>query len=510
MRLLTLRLLVCFVTLGCEGVDVAGTSAMLNVDVEDINVRTWIDEDDCDANGVCNLTGAINRALDECNASPPNSTFAGCRIRIPAGEYVLDDTVVLCRQHHVFGDGGRGWGARTLIRVAPGVTAFRVATSDECLNPATTPRRNPDGSALASGDEPPGGNWSEISDLGIVSAGCVSGCDADPFYGVQMHVRAALRRMWIRGFAQGVRISADVRTHRPTCDTVEPGVDCRGNANLWLIEDVVVDGNQHAGVYVAGGDSNAGLGTMVSAVGNCEGAAEFEELGECANIVDQSFLGSTWIATHTAANNATAGLYPGYISSGDSQASAFVGPYSESNQKPSVLSTHSTSISGLSEWEPNVLGLRIGGRDVHGHLRVHNLSDVNNQVYVEMGTGTVGSFFGLHSVSMNSSKPLRLKMSLVPAPNAPAACSGPQNPFDTCEAHDDMVNGVRCDQCIDGWYTFDVANLNASRTMRIHASGLGGLPAGHLALREPFTVGVAANYAGPVVCPSHPDNVCAP
>lgn len=473
------------------------------------DIRERLSTSDCNpATGVCNLTTVLRTVLDECNESPPvNNAVAGCSIHIPAGEYQLDEPVVLCRQHRIYGDGGLGWGARTLIHVAPETTAFRVAYKDECENAATTPRRNP----VAGGPPtnlPGGGSWSEIVDLGIESDGCGSACSGVPHHGVQMQARAQLRNLFIRGFTHGVHISADVnRAAFGTANLSNPEADnTRSNSNLWHLDSLRIDNCDHAGVFVEGGDSNAGLGEMVDSSSNCqEPAAGIALWGDCANIIDRSYLGSTWVATHTTANSATASTHPGYLSDGDNQRSVFVGAYAEMNQDPSQLGKKSNAIGGLANWGLNTNGLRIEGPRFVGRLFIENNTNPNNRTSFDLGNIGNGVFYAARSENMNRSWPLRLASELRVASDAPALCTASgANPLNECTRYQDsMANGAACSECLDGWYRFDVANLGTARALRIDGSDNGDGPRGELWLREPFTVG---NFDP--VCPSNPDNVC--
>jgi hypothetical protein len=64
-----------------------------------------------------------------------------------------------------------------------------------------------------------------------------------------------------------------------------------GNANNWRVESVRLGQNKYSGLYVQGGDSNAGVGMMIDATQNARYGIE-----------DRSFLGNTYIACHVDAN----------------------------------------------------------------------------------------------------------------------------------------------------------------------------------------------------------------
>ncbi|VVP78392.1 hypothetical protein [Pseudomonas fluorescens] len=97
-------------------------------------------------------------------------------------------------------------------------------------------------------------------------------------HGIDMQARIQLRNSTVNGFSgSGVNIVADVAN--------------RKNANLWVLDVVKLRGNGVHGLYVQGGDSNAGIATMVDASNN----------NRCG-INDESFLGNTYLSCHTSAN----------------------------------------------------------------------------------------------------------------------------------------------------------------------------------------------------------------
>lgn len=69
-----------------------------------------------------------------------------------------------------------------------------------------------------------------------------------------------------------------------------------GNANLFRLNEIRCEGNGNWGVFVDGGDANAGTGYGINCSGNARGG-----------IWDSSFLNNTWTACHTA-NNGLPGL----------------------------------------------------------------------------------------------------------------------------------------------------------------------------------------------------------
>jgi hypothetical protein len=76
-----------------------------------------------------------------------------------------------------------------------------------------------------------------------------------------------------------------------------------GNVNNWGIERCSVLCNEN-GVFVDGGDVNAGMGLLINAMSNRRWG-----------INDSSFLGNTWVACHADLNGNTLAFQPGGLSS---------------------------------------------------------------------------------------------------------------------------------------------------------------------------------------------------
>jgi hypothetical protein len=101
--------------------------------------------------------------------------------------------------------------------------------------------------------------------------------------GIRLLQRATIRDCFIRNFAgAGICISAAVGN---------PDTNFNGNANNWHVSNCRVESNKCGGVYVSGGDANAGVGTAIDAT-----------LNGRWGIYDASFLGNSWIGCHTDAN----------------------------------------------------------------------------------------------------------------------------------------------------------------------------------------------------------------
>jgi hypothetical protein len=92
-----------------------------------------------------------------------------------------------------------------------------------------------------------------------------------------MEASSHLAGILVVGFeGDGIHIEADVRRTPPT------------NANQWRIDGGLATGNAGTGLFVRGGDSNAGVALRFSSVGNT-----------VANYHDNSFLGNLYIGCHS-------------------------------------------------------------------------------------------------------------------------------------------------------------------------------------------------------------------
>ncbi len=314
------------------------------------------------AEGICDITRPLLDAIAYCEANPPipddpiGGSRVGCRFELPAGRFLITETITLCRQHELVGQGGRFWGARTRLEFLGGYTGIHLKFFDECI-------------AQGRGA---GADGSVIGGFGMVST---MGKSKEPSYGIQVEAaRVKLEQLWIRGFVQGIRIAADVRGNP------------RSNANRTHVEDVRVDVNEHAGIWIDGGDTNAGLLIMTDVSGNCRYWERWKKkLGPCRNIHESSFLGTTIVAAHTARciDSETSAKCEGYALEDDTQRSVCVGCYSEHDQKPNRLSQNSLALGGQSGWEGS--GGWLFGQWMN-RLVLRNDQDPDNVVQLELGS----------------------------------------------------------------------------------------------------------------------------
>jgi hypothetical protein len=137
-------------------------------------------------------------------------------------------------------------------------------------------------------------------------------------HGIDINANVHIENVAVRGFGgNGIDISADI-----TGGT---------NANCFYLSRIFTYDNAGHGVYCTGGDSNAGVGVQINAMANGG-----------YGIRDDSFLGNTWLACHTAGNTTGA-----YYMIGVNSRSVMVGCYSESDQPESYFGPKCMVLGGL-------------------------------------------------------------------------------------------------------------------------------------------------------------------
>ena len=282
----------------------SGTGAVATTQAE-VNARTvnLLDYMTAAQKMDCYLrTGLIDSlpAMNACIAAlTEQGTFvypvAG-RINLPKGLLYLNGTLTLAAGVHFVGHGAGQQGANWATSFK-----FPVNTKGILVQKANTgPNQN-------------GGDGSILEGIFIQGSGTTTTA-----HGIDMQARMVLRNCAIYGFGgNGINIVAD------------SGV--RTNANNWVIENCTSLVNGGHGLYVSGADSNAGYCHMLDASNNGGWG-----------IYDNSFLGNTYIACHTASN--VAGPYQ---SIGANARSIFIGCYSEGGQPPSNIILTSFAMGGL-------------------------------------------------------------------------------------------------------------------------------------------------------------------
>ncbi|HYI39217.1 MAG TPA: glycosyl hydrolase family 28-related protein [Allosphingosinicella sp.] len=190
--------------------------------------------------------------------------IGGYRIRFPIGHFYFSEKIDLKSTVIIEGQG---------TGLAGGFpTKLRFATDGIILNAYHTI----DGGAESPPTTTAGGTI--IRNLMLTSSATSGAHD-----GIWMRARATLEQVSVHNFPRyGVRIEAE---------GLSAAAPVRGNANNWRMIDCRLIGNGDCGLFVSGGDVNAGIGTGIDSSFNGNWG-----------IWDNSFLGNAYIGCHTDYN----------------------------------------------------------------------------------------------------------------------------------------------------------------------------------------------------------------
>ncbi len=325
---------------------------------------------------LCDLAPALNRALAACYASV--STWTGdadvqCQIEGPSGLFYFGSTVELCH-------GGKLSLGSAKIFSAPGVTPIVGPGFQACRDRGLT-----------------SGIWT-IQDIGTMRPYSVTPPGVI-VRGFDLKGPHRLRNIRLHNYTQGIRITANA-TSTTTAQ--------RANANGWVLEQIGIQGSEHAGIWIDGPDVNVGVATRVGVTSSCGSASLLGHLGPCADIYDGSFLGCTWIAASTgyAEDAITGTVYPGIVL-GDSANSRSVclGCYIESGYGGGQAAAVTNVLGGIGGWTGP--GNRLEGN------RISALESVGSDgtMSVKLGSLTGGGALTLTPIGDSGSYPLRFKYS---------------------------------------------------------------------------------------------------
>jgi hypothetical protein len=250
------------------------------------------------------------------------------------------------------------------------------------------------------------------------------------------------------------------------------------NADLWSIRNCSVFQNGANGLHLAGGDANAGLCELLNATGN-----------EGWGILDESFLGNTYIACHTNANGLVFEAGPLLPDSGSFRITAvanystFVGCYAELNQNPPDLAASLTVLVVGG----NLAGLATNAQRV-GYT--NSLLQFRSQASVIHGTDNYSRSVELDTAQLSTHA---VAASVTYTPLEPAKVY--RNASGVWEA-DRYVNQWGLQRIIGSDETSNNPNLtNLDRTWVMQGSnGIPGFPAG---LPTPFGWTDRAHPQGP-------------
>ena len=322
---------------------------------------------------LCDLSAAFGRVETDIRARLDAVDFdwlgygdhTGSVVNIPPGLWWLETPVRICRQMHISGASG-GNGGATFLFVPKGGSGFHFSYFDECVEAGV-------------GE---GASGSLVENLNLYEAtGTLTTSIASSAFWVE-DTFVEIRNVQTYGFVQSIRISADhLRTPRT-------------NANGWKVSNVSLVNPEHAGLFVDGGDANAGLASSVNLVGGCvRGSTWKNSLGPCASLVSSEQIGSTYLAIQASRSydTTTGENFGNYFYDGDGQKSICVGCYSEADNVLPVLAPNVMAIGmhglgftgGFRQAGPVMSGLQITNQISATNKVTTNLGDKANYA----GTG---------------------------------------------------------------------------------------------------------------------------
>jgi len=255
------------------------------------------------------------------------------QLELEAKAYNLAKTVEICRPLRIVGQGIGAALASSSFRIAR-KTAFRAWFKNHGCPIAGLTAGN---GALA------------MEHVVVFNTGGLSLEGEEPFYGLDARTAPRLHDVWFRGFVQGIRM---------VCDAASSGTNC----NTFSITHSGTDQNEHAGIYLQGGDVNAGHLFDVSVISSCSKATKWKHLThawcakyathpictdphlQCAGFLDLSFLGNTYLACSAASMNGKAG----YAFGGANQTNAAIGIYAENDTMPQWADGRSNVVGGTN------------------------------------------------------------------------------------------------------------------------------------------------------------------
>lgn len=254
---------------------------------------------DCDA-VTCDVFPAFTRlfAVSDATPAPVGMRPQGADIFIPRGDWKISGPLTINREHTIHGAGGAGWGAPTVLRAT-------TSTHGIIVNP--------------------GGAWAELSDFAVITSVPSGDADRD---GVKLKARAHLHDMWIRGFTVGV--------HALGYEVKPPMTGTPINVNGARLDNLRLDLQEYAGVYLAGDNAGAILLIGVDVGSGCKKGLKWAPafLGRaCAGVMDYSMMGATIVGGQSAGARDEGGTWFGnyYL-----RRTSALGAYSENVVAPGV------------------------------------------------------------------------------------------------------------------------------------------------------------------------------
>ena len=174
------------------------------------------------------------------------------------------------------------------------------------------------------------------------------------------------------------------------------------NVDHWEVHTVRCTGNRAHGFYTIGPRSNAGVAVNLDCTSNYQ-----------SGVVEQSFLGNTYVACHAANNNradrrrpdGTPDPWPSYNKPrvADSNRSRFYNCYSEGQAPAEVWYPGSVLAPGPGNWIGSGLAGAFDTSYVFPTLFIHHNPDFNNDLDFEIG-GTRNTLFAMRALDNSPSR----------------------------------------------------------------------------------------------------------
>lgn len=316
---------------------------------------------DCAIGQICDITSSVQAAQAACAAD-----ITQCDLELGFRDYKITGMgpVVLCGLRVK----GQGIG-RTRVFIDPNTTGFVAGwPTTTCI-----------------------GAWhydaqSEIHDMIIESVGTSTVISA----GVEVNGPVIMENVGIRSFVLGLWVNSFTPGAIASYAGDYPELLGEGNANLSRFQNVWSYNSQHAAVLTRGDNSNAmHLEQVSNAKEACTNPGPYEDaLGQCASIIDASFLANTWLSSHTSnCNGAQSYRFTGPVSR-----SVAVGMYAEIDCSPAFTEHSVTMLGGQSDMDKALSkGLKLNGRYLTGQLWLNNGGTYPNSFDLIIGEGGSGS-----------------------------------------------------------------------------------------------------------------------
>lgn len=256
----------------------------------------------------CRIWTWIDRTLQKAVTGGGLQSARPLTVLVPPGWYTLSGPIVLKDGPVVLQGGGPATSSQvsTMIEIAADANGIELVTGKYDVVKRTVDGKTRD--VVLPTSHPAG---SVVRDLCLRSVPW-----ARSGHGIVMRWKSSIEQCAIRQFAEdGIHIVAYTET-----DPKDAALS--GNANRWRIDAVQVASCKGNGLFVKGSDANAGVATNL----------DLNDNGK-AGVLDESFLGNTYVAPH-AANSGSGDDYA--AGGGANQTAVVVNPYSEGYRRAAL------------------------------------------------------------------------------------------------------------------------------------------------------------------------------